>query len=65
MIDIRSSHYVYIVLNSDGTLYCDKNGDNRIYKTKFGLKSQIDKFSNKKVAIFQLVDVQKISEIFK
>lgn len=62
---LQSSHYVYIILNSDGTIYCDKHGDYRIYKTKEGLQSQIEKYQDKKIAVFHLTEVMKIHDFLK
>lgn len=62
-MELQSSHYVYIILNSDGTLYCDKHGDYRIYKTKEGVQSQMKKYQDKKIAVFHLTDVLEIKEL--
>lgn len=63
MTSVKSSHELYIILNKNGTLYTDKNRDFRIYKTMDTLKNNLDKYYDKKIAVFSLSDVKDINEI--
>ena len=44
-MDIQSSHELYVILNSNGTLFVDKNRDFRLYKTKKGLEKYREKYT--------------------
>lgn len=61
--EIRSSHVLYMILNQNGSLYLDRNGDLKIYKTKNGLKQHYEKYKDKKVAVFTLTDINEIHDI--
>lgn len=63
MPEMKSSHELFIVLNENGTIYNDKNRDCRIYKTVDRLKTQANKYANKKIAIFTLSEIKNIEDV--
>lgn len=65
MKNIKSSHVLYLVLNENGTLYCDKNKDYRIYKTINGLKEHSEKYVHKKIAVFTLTEIKSMEDILQ
>ena len=61
---IKSSHELYVILNSNGTLFVDKNKDFRLYKTKKGLEKHKEKYVGKQVAVFELTNVIEMEKFF-
>lgn len=64
-MDIQSSHELYVILNSNGTLFVDKNRDFRLYKTKKGLEKYREKYTGKKIAIFKLSEIKQIDDLLE